>query len=117
MPRSSACAAILVESKIRNKALDLTGYLHFEDGLFYQWLEGPQPALDHVRTKIACDIRHRDMETLWSGTQKERQFGAWQMGFGLSDPGTLFAWVAQNGVSVSDPVGFARGVLGFLRNA
>lgn len=100
---------------MRNSGLDLTGYLHLEDGLFYQWLEGPKAALDQMRDRIARDIRHRDMETLWSGEQVERQFGEWQMGFGLSDPGTLFAWVAQNGVSVSDPAEFARGVLRFLR--
>ena len=68
-----------------------------------------------MRGRIASDSRHRDMETLWSGEQSERKFGAWQMGFGLSDPGTLFSWVAQNGVSVSDPVEFANGVLRFLR--
>lgn len=114
-PRSRGCADIISGSRLRNPGLDLTGYLHLEDGLFYQWLEGPKAAVDQMRGRIASDSRHRDMETLWSGEQSERKFGAWQMGFGLSDPGTLFSWVAQNGVSVSDPVEFANGVLRFMR--
>lgn len=97
--------------------MDLTGHLHLEDGLFYQWLEGPPEALEGVRRKIARDIRHHSMETLWKGEQSERQFGNWHMGFGISDPGTLFNWVAQRGVSVSDMAEFSRGVLAFMRAA
>ena len=39
------------------------------------------------------------------------------MGFGISDPGTLFEWVAQQGIRVGDAADFARGLLGFLRAA
>ena len=114
-PRSPGCAAILAEARSRNRALDLTGRLHLEDGRFYQWLEGPPEALDTVRAKIAGDPRHRDMTILQTGWQEQRQFQGWDMGFGISDPGTLFAWIAQHGVSVSDTADFARGLLGFLR--
>lgn len=116
-PRSSGCAAILSEARARNRALSLTGRLHLEDGRFYQWLEGPAEAVDLVRAKIARDSRHREMAVLQTGLQSERQFQGWEMGFGVSDPGTLFGWIADQGISVSDSADFARGVSAFLRAA
>ena len=108
--------AILTEARQRNLRLDLTGFLHLEDGHFYQWLEGPPGPLAEVAAMIERDPRHRDMRYLWRGTQPMRQFADWRMGFGASDPGTLFQWIADQGVSPLDEAGFARSVLAFLRS-
>ena len=37
------------------------------------------------------------------------------MGFGSSEPGALFDWIAENGVQVGDSGQFARGLLNFMR--
>lgn len=106
--------AILGEARERNRRLDLTGYLHYEDGSFYQWLEGPPGPLAEVATLIERDPRHRDLRYLLRGTQRGRRFQGWHMGFGVSDPGTLFQWISDSGVSPQDEAGFARAVLDFL---
>lgn len=112
-----ACRAILAEARQRNLLLDLTGYLHFEDGVFYQWLEGPAASLAQVEALIRRDPRHRDMHFLFRGTQDSRKFADWQMGFAVSDPGTLFEWVANKGVSPMDRARFASGILEFMEGA
>ncbi|MRX50733.1 hypothetical protein GI374_09800 [Paracoccus sp. S-4012] len=106
--------AILAEARDRNTRLDLTGYLHCEDGSFYQWLEGPPEPLAEVATMIERDRRHQDMRYLLRGTQAVRQFKDWRMGFGVSDPGTLFEWIAERGISRLDEARLARSILGFL---
>lgn len=112
--KSSGCAEILAEARTRNQSLDLTGYLHLEDGCFYQWLEGPAEALTKVGEMIAADPRHWDVDFLLRGTQHGRQFSGWQMGFGTSNAGMLFEWVLEQGVQVSDPASFAHGLLDFM---
>ena len=115
--KSGQCTDILNEARARNLDLDLTGYLHLEDGRFYQWLEGPSEPLALVRDMILRDPRHRNVEFLWQGGQPERLFDGWRMGFGTSHAGTLFDWVAERGVKVSDLQDFARGLRDFMLNA
>lgn len=115
--RSGECRSILRVARARNAGNGLTGYLHHEDGRFYQWLEGPAEALQHTGALIERDPRHQDLDYLWRGTQPQRQFDGWDMGFGAAKPGSLFDWVAENGVRVGDAVDFARGVLGFMQGA
>lgn len=112
--RSSDFQAILIAARRRNQELGLTGYLHYEDGHFYQWLEGPAEALAQVAALVEADPRHTHIEYLWRGTQAWRQFAGWDMGYGSSAPGTLFDWVAEREVHVSDRAEFARAVLGFM---
>lgn len=112
--KSPECADILASARSRNAAQGLTGYLHLEDGMFYQWLEGPAAHLDGVTRLIMADTRHNTIEVLWRGVQPARQFQRWHMGFGTSKPGTLFDWVADKGVAVSDPEAFAQALLEFL---
>lgn len=113
--RSGQCRAILQAARARNAEYGLTGYLHHEDGRFYQWLEGPAEALQQVGALIEADPRHEGVEYLWRGERPERQFAGWRMGFGSSEPGTLFDWIAENGVQVGDAGRFARGLLDFMR--
>lgn len=113
--RSGECRAILQAARDRNAQYGLGGYLHHEDGRFYQWLEGPAEALQQVGALIESDPRHSDIDYLWRGTQDQRQFAGWRMGFGSSEPGTLFDWIAETGVRVGDGARFARGVLEFMR--
>lgn len=115
--KSAQCADILKEARARNRDLQLTGYLHLEDGAFYQWLEGPAGPLEDVAQMILRDPRHDNVEFLWRGHQDARQFGAWWMGFGTSRAGRLFDWVADQGVQVGDPRSFSTGLLDFMRNS
>lgn len=65
---------------------------------------------------IQRDRRHHDFEYLWRGAQDGRQFDGWRMGFGTTQPGTLFDWVANTGVHVHDGRSFTAGLLSFMQN-
>jgi hypothetical protein len=101
----------------RNAEYGLTGYLHYEDGQFYQWLEGPGEALKQIAALIEADPCHSCLEYLWRGEQAERQFAGWRAGFVGPGQALLFDWIAENGVQVGDGPSFARGLLGFMREA
>lgn len=106
--------AVLDEARERNRRLELTGYLHLEDGIFFQWLEGPPGPLAEVAAMIERDPRHRDLRYLSRGMQPARRFDGWRMGFGVSEPGTLFQWVADQRVSPLHDEQFAQAILGFF---
>lgn len=115
-PQDQGCRDLLAEARARNSQLGLTGHLHLEDGSFFQWLEGPSDAVADVMQMIRRDPRHRDLEVLSEGVQQERQFGEWTMGFGSSEPGTLFNWISDTGIAVADRAAFSLGILAFLRS-
>lgn len=112
--RSPACTEMLHQARGRNRALGLTGYLHLEDGRFYQWLEGPPAAMGEVGRAVLADPRHDAVEVMWRGVQLGRHFPDWRMGFGISEAGTLFHWVAEHGVRVGDIAAFSRALLAFM---
>ena len=107
---------ILAGSRARNAARNLTGCLHYESGLFFQWLEGPQAALEPVVAAIAHDDRHRDMVVLVEGTLEQRQFRDWQMRFTDSGDASLLDWLGSAQVSTLDRRDYAQAVMTFLRS-
>nr|MCS5602908.1 BLUF domain-containing protein [Paracoccus sp. (in: a-proteobacteria)] len=58
--RAGELEDILAAARARNQAMSLTGCLHYEDGLFFQWLEGPADALREVLGLFLRDGGHRD---------------------------------------------------------
>ena len=108
--------AILTTARDRNRALGLTGCLHYESGLFFQWLEGPKDALREVITSISNDSRHRDMVILVEGTLPERRFEDWEMRFSDPKSASLLDWLAGAQVSTLDRRHYADGVMTFLQS-
>ena len=80
-PESEACREILAASQRNNAKLGVTGYLHFEDGMFMQYLEGPAAALQTLYQRIVLDPRHCDVEQLGYGPTNQCLFRRWSMGF------------------------------------
>lgn len=72
---------LLDHSRKNNTELNITGMLLYKDGNFMQVLEGDKEAVEALHAKIEADPRHRGMFTLLQGTQVERQFPDWSMGF------------------------------------
>jgi Sensors of blue-light using FAD len=70
---------ILAGAQARNRIEGLTGLLIYDDGQFFQWLEGPRAALMRVWDSIRRDPRHRDIELLREQTLPKRFFGSWDM--------------------------------------
>ena len=78
----------LLETSRRNNALlNVTGMLLYKDGNFMQVIEGEEPAIRKLHTKISLNPRHDGLITLLETPIERRQFTEWSMGFkDLSDP-------------------------------
>lgn len=106
--------SIVREARDRNRALSLTGCLHHEDGLFFQWLEGPRSSLDAVIALIRKDPRHQDMTDLSYGSLGARQFRDWTMRATNREHGSLMDWFAGQPVTTVDRGAYASSISAFL---
>lgn len=70
---------ILRSCKNNNPGLEIGGVLHYGDGYFFQVLEGPAAAVDHLYERIAQDSRHQDVSTLERRPIRQRRFPDWSM--------------------------------------
>lgn len=70
---------ILRSAQARNRTAGLTGLLIYDQGCFYQWLEGPRLALMQVWDSIRRDSRHSDFKILRQQSMPERFFKGWDM--------------------------------------
>jgi hypothetical protein len=84
-PSSDDLAQLVLEARERNKQFGVTGMLVHEGGRFYQWLEGPETALEGLWSSIKRDDRHEDIELLGEGVTPVRLFSEWDLRF-LSRP-------------------------------
>lgn len=64
----------------RNAEDGITGFLHRDDEVFVQVVEGAPEALEDLLGRLHRDTRHYDMRILADETITERQFADWSMG-------------------------------------
>lgn len=105
---------ILEVARTRNQALKLTGCLHHEDGLFFQWLEGPSQEMQSVIASIMADPRHRDLTVLGQGPLTCRRFQDWRMRFSDRNAASMMDWFARSDKPTVDRQDYAAGVVSFL---
>lgn len=72
---------LLTKSRRNNSAVGVTGMLLFKGGNFLQILEGEEPSVQKILTKIQADTRHRGILKLMSGAAENRTFQDWSMAF------------------------------------
>lgn len=70
--------ALVDHAKARNRDLGVTGYLVYRNGIFLQYLEGPDQAVTDLMKKIAADPRHEIEMRVWWDTAR-RRLPAWTM--------------------------------------
>ena len=63
----------------KNRELGITGYLSFNRKRFFQYLEGPDNAVDEVYSAIVKDQRHHIRRTIDTGVISKRRFGGWDL--------------------------------------
>lgn len=63
----------------RNRELGVTGYLYFEDGHFFQYIEGLDHIVTELMARIAADYRHTVQQTLVDDQVVGRRFPKWSM--------------------------------------
>jgi methanogenic corrinoid protein MtbC1 len=66
-------------AQARNEREQITGLMLYDEGRFYQWLEGPARNVAGLMSTIAADHRHTDIEILSDKPTDTRQFGDWTM--------------------------------------
>ncbi|MFK8079167.1 MAG: CheR family methyltransferase [Granulosicoccus sp.] len=62
-----------------NRRLGLTGYLSLKNSRFFQYLEGPENAVNEIMEQIRNDPRHNILRTFELGSVERRRFSQWQM--------------------------------------
>lgn len=71
--------ALTRSAQQRNRAAGLTGMLLYEDGRFFQWIEGPPDKLEPVWQSIRGDARHREIDVMSMRVCDHRMFAGWDM--------------------------------------
>ncbi|GGD16833.1 BLUF domain-containing protein [Aquisalinus flavus] len=72
---------ILEKSRHNNKADNITGLLLYNDGSFFQVLEGEKDKVMACYKRIQKDRRHDNCITLLDGEGENRTFMSWDMAF------------------------------------
>lgn len=114
VPKEQKFRLLLDRARLRNANMDITGYLHWKDGMLYQWIEGPAAELQIVERFIFASTSHRDLTVLSRNTAQRRQFTGWSMALGISDEASLFSFVAARGTATIDQEDYAASILAFM---
>lgn len=72
--------AILIQSRVHNPELGITGILCYSGDIFMQVLEGGRDAVCDLYNTIVRDDRHRNVRLLSYEEIRERRFASWTMG-------------------------------------
>lgn len=67
------------DASARNRAEGLTGLFVYDDGHFFQWLEGPVEGLTRIWDSVRRDKRHTDIRVSHIQPTPARVFGDWSM--------------------------------------
>jgi len=77
----SELSALLKKSRLKNRFLNITGYMIYYEGTILQLIEGSKTSVEYMYNTIIMDERHHNSVELCSETIEERLFTDWQMGF------------------------------------
>jgi RecJ-like exonuclease len=67
----------------KNKTLEITGMLLYENGSFFQILEGTEDVVEDLFKKISEDERHTNIVEVISEYIHKRSFEEWSMGYAI----------------------------------
>jgi methanogenic corrinoid protein MtbC1 len=63
----------------RNRAESISGLVLYDEGRFFQWLEGPVESVGRIIHSIRNDPRHTDIEVIDDQSVQTRMFTDWSM--------------------------------------
>lgn len=78
-PSATDLDALTTKARARNRQMNVTGMLLYEDGCFLQTLEGPPEKLDALWSSIKEDGRHDHIEVLSEHIAPARLFSDWDL--------------------------------------
>lgn len=70
---------IALPSVRRNRTLDITGCLWFDDERFLQLIEGPRESVEAIYAAILIDTRHEHVNLISGAPIIHRSFNRWNM--------------------------------------
>lgn len=76
---------LLEKSRSKNLTKGITGILIYFEGVFTQFLEGPEQEIDSLYKQIRTDRRHRNLRELFSGASTDRFYADWSMAYKALD--------------------------------
>lgn len=112
--KGEAARALVELARRRNEEHDLTGFLHHDDGFFFQWLEGHPDPLASTMARIELDPRHRNLVHLARGVGQGRRFCD-RMGYSTRADASVLRWLADHAVTVRERTRYATALLSFLQ--
>ena len=83
---------ILITSRENNTQTGVTGSLICRSDLYFQFLEGPNEAVDETFQKIKHDSRHEKIQIIKEDTTNRRLFASWAM---REDPVLTWMWTRK----------------------
>jgi EAL domain-containing protein (putative c-di-GMP-specific phosphodiesterase class I) len=89
-------AQLLRKARANNARLGVTGMLLYENGSFFQILEGNSAAITLLYQNIARDARHTKVVTIIQEPIAKRSFDEWTMGYSRVNPQELDEIVGLN---------------------
>lgn len=114
---------LLADARAFNARADVTGVLLYNDGTFFQYIEGPPDGVDEAFERIRGSHRHRNIIEILNEPVAERAFADWRMGFAQAPRSLLLQleqaqwtrWAAGKRIG-EEPLGVEL-LLGFWANA
>ena len=85
---------LLLAARQANEAEQVTGVLLYDDGSFFQYIEGPPDGVDRIYDRIRASRAHRGLIRLFRARIPDRNFKDWSMGFSRA-PKRLVLSLAQ----------------------
>lgn len=73
--------ALLEKARLNNLSLNVTGMLLYENGSFFQVIEGAPDVIEKLFRKIGSDSKHHKVITIISEPIAKRSFADWTMGY------------------------------------
>ena len=92
-------AQLLDAARKYNRANGLTGLLVYDEGRFFQWIEGSPDKLAEVWSSIQKDPRHTDIQIVGNQSVPLRFFGDWDMRFSVRKRSEAATLVEQGDAS------------------
>ncbi len=85
---------LLRAAQSRNRREGVTGLLIYDQGRFFQWIEGPEMGLNRVWDSIRRDPRHQQVEVLRREVVPQRFFSRWDMSLARRPRGPIDSHLA-----------------------
>lgn len=108
----------IVKASNRNNNSDITGFLCYRQGCYFQIIEGPETQINQLALKISIDSRHENFQVLINKPILQRSFSEWKVNvFNFIDKNDLFEqFIESYKLEIADMTGQQKMHLGYFHD-